>query len=173
MDFGESVRIAFDSLLTNRLRAALTTLGIVIGVGSVIGLVSLGRGVQNFVQGEFESLGSNVLFVFSSAPTSGTRTTIQPISTIEGEALANPMVAPSIKQVAMEYDIPALVAAGANALQLAVSAVTPNYVDVRNWYPDVGEFISQDDVDKASRVAVIGTTVVNKLFGDTTFNPIG
>ncbi len=173
MDFGENVRMAFDSLLINRLRAALTTLGIVIGVGAVIGLVSLGRGVQNFVQGEFQSLGSNVLFVFSSAPTSGTRTTIQPISTTEGEALANPMVAPSIRQVAMEYDVPALVVAGANALQLAVSAVTPNYVDVRNWYPDQGAFFTQDDVDKAARVAVIGTTVVSKLFGDMEFDPVG
>ena len=76
MNFAESARIAIDSLLVNRLRAVLTTLGIIIGVGAVIGLVSLGRGVENFVQSEFQSLGSNVLFVFSSAPASGARTTI-------------------------------------------------------------------------------------------------
>ena len=173
MNIFESVRISIDSLLINRLRAILTTLGIIIGVGAVIGLVSLGRGVEGFVQSEFQSLGSNILFVFSSAPKSGTRTTIQPISTLEGQALASAMVAPNIRQVAMEYTVPALVVAGSNAVRLAVSAVTPNFVDVRNWNTGVGAFISPEDVDNAARVAVLGTTVVSKLFGDKAFNPVG
>ncbi len=173
MTFTESLRIAVDSLLINRLRAVLTTLGIIIGVGAVIGLVSLGRGVENFIQSEFQSLGSNVLFVFSSAPKSGTRTNIQPLSTLEGDALANPAVAPSVRQVAMEYNVPALVSAGANAVKLAATGTTPDFVDVRNWQPRLGAFISQQDVDNAARVAVLGTTVVQKLFGDKTFDPVG
>ncbi|MFN8447989.1 MAG: ABC transporter permease [Anaerolineae bacterium] len=173
MNLAESARIAIDSLLVNRLRAVLTTLGIIIGVGAVIGLVSLGRGVENFVQSEFQSLGSNVLFVFSSAPTSGARTTIQPLSTVEGEALANPLNAPSVRQVAMEFTVPALVVSGANAVSLAVSAVTPNFVDVRQWYPQSGSFVRQEDVDSAARVAVLGTTVVQKLFGDKSVDPVG
>ncbi len=173
MNIFESIRISIDSLLINRLRAILTTLGIIIGVGAVIGLVSLGRGVEGFVQSEFQSLGSNILFVFSSAPKSGTRTTIQPISTLEGQALASAMVAPNIRQIAMEFTVPALVVAGSNAVRLAVSAVTPNFVDVRNWNAGLGAFISQEDVDNAARVAVLGTTVVSKLFGDKTFNPVG
>ncbi|MEP7290588.1 MAG: ABC transporter permease [Chloroflexota bacterium] len=173
MSLAESFRIAIDSLLINRLRAVLTALGIIIGVGAVIGLVSLGRGVEGFVQSEFQSLGANVLFVFSSAPKSGTRTTIQSISTREGEALALSTVAPSIRQVAMEFTVPALVVAGSNAVSLAVSAVTPNFVDVRSWYPYLGSFITQENVDTAARVAVLGTTVVEKLFGDKTFDPVG
>jgi putative ABC transport system permease protein len=173
MNLAESFRIAIDSLLINRMRAVLTTLGIIIGVGAVIGLVSLGRGVENFVSSEFQSLGSNVLFVFASAPKSGTRTTIQPLSTTEGGALASRAVAPSVRQVAMEFDVPALVVAGSNAVRLAVSAVTPNFVDVRTWPVGLGGFVSQDDVDNAARVAVLGTTVVQKLFGDKTFNPVG
>ncbi len=173
MNLFESIRIALGSLLINRLRAVLTTLGIIIGVGAVIGLVSLGRGVEHFVQSEFQALGSNVLFVFSSAPTSGTRTTIQPISTLEGEALANPMNAPSIRRVAMEYSVPALVAAGANAAQTLVTGTTPNWVDVRSWYPQLGAFISAEDIDNAARVAVLGTTMVERLFGDKTFDPVG
>jgi putative ABC transport system permease protein len=173
MSLTESLRIAVGSLLINRLRAVLTTLGIIIGVGAVIGLVSLGRGVENFIQSEFQSLGSNVLFVFSSAPKSGTRTTIQPLSTLEGEALASPAVTPSVRQVAMEYNVSALVAAGANAVRLAASGTTPNFVDVRNWQPRLGAFISQQDVDSAARVAVLGTTVVQKLFGDKTFDTVG
>ena len=173
MNLAESFHIAIDSLLVNRLRAVLTALGIIIGVGSVIGLVSLGRGVEGFVQSEFQSLGANVLFVFSSPPANGTRTTIQEISTLEGKALANPMVAPSIRRVAMEFTVPALVVAGSNAVSLAVSAVTPNFVDVRNWYPSLGSFITQENVYEAARVAVLGTTVVEKLFGDKAFDPIG
>ncbi len=173
MNFAETFRIAIDSLLINRTRAVLTTLGIVIGVGAVIGLVSLGRGVQGFVSSEFQSLGSNVLFVFPSAPKSGTRTTVQPLSTIEGEALASRAVAPSVRQVAMEFDVPALVVVGSNAVRVAVSAVTPNFVDVRSWNTSLGAFVSQQDVDNAARVAVLGTTVVQKLFGDKTYNPIG
>src|SRR5262245_52071099 len=102
MSFFESIRIALTGLATNRLRAVLTTLGIIIGVGAVIGLVSLGRGVQDYIAGQFQALGSNVLFVFSAAPASGTRTTIQPLTTVEGEGLAR---LPSIRQVAMEYQV--------------------------------------------------------------------
>ena len=169
----EALRIALDGLLTNRLRAVLTTLGIIIGVGAVIGLVSLGRGVEDFIAAEFQALGSNALFVFSSAPASTTRTTIEPLTTKQGEALANPAIAPSIRAVAMEYNISAAVTAGANGSQLLVTGVTPNYVEVRNWYPRDGAFISDQDVDNAARVAVLGTTVVERLFGDKTINPVG
>src|SRR5690606_39807525 len=100
MNLVEALRLAFDGLLTNRLRSVLTTLGIIIGVGAVIGLVSLGRGVENYIAREFQSLGSNVLFVFPSTPTSGTRRTIEPITSIEAAALSNPLIAPSIQQVA-------------------------------------------------------------------------
>src|ERR1043165_5671451 len=105
MDLFESVRIAISSLFINRLRAVLTTLGIVIGVGAVIALISLGRGVETYISSQFQGLGSNILFVFSAAPTSTTRTTIMPLTTIQGNALSNPSIAPSIRQVAMEYQV--------------------------------------------------------------------
>ena len=174
MNLVESVRISIDSLLINRLRAMLTTLGIIIGVGAVIGLVSLGRGVEGFVQSEFQSLGSNVLFVFSSAPKSGTRTTIQPISTLEGQALASAMVAPSVRQVAMEYHRPGA-GGGRDRMRCGWrSARSRRTLSMcATGTRDVGAFISQEDVDNAARVAVLGTTVVGKLFGDKTFNPVG
>jgi putative ABC transport system permease protein len=174
MNLFETIRIALTGLATNRLRAVLTTLGIIIGVGAVIGLVSLGRGVQGYVTGQFQGLGSNLLFVFASAPTSGTRTTVQPLTTVEAAALANRAIAPSIQQVASEYQVYAVVVAGAKRTQLPVSGITPNYVDVRSWYPRrEGAFISEDDVDMASRVAVLGTTIVQRLYGDKNFDPVG
>ena len=73
----------------------------------------------------------------------------------------------------MEFTVPALVVSGSNAVRLAVSAVTPNFVVVRNWYAGLGQFVTQEHVDNAARVAVLGTTVVEKLFGDKTFDPVG
>jgi putative ABC transport system permease protein len=174
MSLLESLRIALTSLAVNRLRAVLTALGIIIGVSAVVALVSLGRGVESYIKGQFQALGSNVLFVFSSVPTSGTRTTIQPISSIEAAALANPVVAPNIRQVALEFQLRGVVAAGSKQTTITVSGVSPNFQDVRNWYPrGEGAFISQEDVDSAARVAVLGTTIVDRLFGDKTVEPIG
>ncbi len=173
MNIGESIRIAIDGLLTNRMRAMLTALGIIIGVGAVIGLVSLGRGVENFIAAEFQGLGSNLLFVFSSAPANGTRTTIQPLSTIEAEDLDDPTIAPSIRQIAMEYIVPAVVVGESVGVQIAVSGVTPNWDDVRSWTTDRGAFISAEDVDNTARVAVLGTTVVEAIYGDKAFDPVG
>ncbi|MBZ0284920.1 MAG: ABC transporter permease [Anaerolineae bacterium] len=174
MNFLESIRIALTGLATNRLRAVLTTLGIIIGVGAVIGLVSLGRGVEGYIAGEFQALGSNVLFVYPSMPTSGTRTTVEPITTLEASMLENPAVAPSIQQIAQEFRVFARVIADAKRTSLAVSGVTPNFQDVRNWQPRTGgAFITQSDVDTAARVAVLGTTVVERLFGDKNADPVG
>lgn len=170
----ETFRIAIDALLTNRLRAILTTLGIVIGVGAVVGLVSLGRGVEGYVAGQFQALGSNVLFVFSSPPASGATTTIQPLTTLEGEALGNPSLAPSIQQIAMEQQVFGTILAESNRTSVAVSGVTPNYESVRNWRPRVGgAFITEADVDNAARVAVLGTTIVERLYGDKNEDPVG
>ncbi len=169
----ESFRIALAGLAANRLRAMLTTLGIIIGVGAVVGLASLGRGVERFVAAEFQSLGSNVLFVFSSPPAGGTRTTIQPITTAEADDLAKRTVAPSVRQIASEYTVPASVLANSRGVTLAVSGVSPNYTEVRDWPVQSGAFISETDVSDAARVAVLGTSVVDKLFGSPDADVIG
>jgi putative ABC transport system permease protein len=174
MNLIETIRIALTGLTTNRLRAVLTTLGIIIGVGAVIGLVSLGRGVQDYISGQFEALGSNLLFVFPSAPTSGTRMLVQPLTTLEANGLTRPGVAPSVQQVAVEYQVAGTVIANSKRIQLAVSGISPNFSEVRNWLPQVGgAFISEADIDSAARVAVLGTTIVQRLYGDKTYNPVG
>jgi putative ABC transport system permease protein len=169
----ESFRIAIDGLITNRLRAALTMLGIVIGVGSVIGLVSLGRGVEDFIAAEFEGLGTNLLVVVSSNPVSPTRTRIEPLTTREAADLANPLIAPSIRQVAPEYSLQGRVQGGTASANVTITGVMPNLVDVRSWYPALGAFITQDDVDDAARVAVLGVDVVERLFDDRDYDPVG
>jgi putative ABC transport system permease protein len=174
MSLIENIRLALEGLITNRLRAILTTLGIVIGVGAVIALVSLGRGVEDYIAAEFQGLGSNVLFVFSTPPESETRTTIQPLSTIEANALDDPRVAPSIGQIALEYFVGAQVVGPEGSASLPVSGVTPNFQEVRQQFPQPGgAFITEQDVAATARVAVLGTTMVERLFGDKTYNPVG
>lgn len=151
----------------------LTTLGIIIGVGAVIGLISLGRGVENFIASEFQGLGSNVLFVYSSAPASTTRTTVQPITTKEAEGLLNRANAPSIVAVATETWVPALLSAGANAVQINVSGVSANFFEMRNMPVRDGALISQSDIDRAARVVILGTTTIEKLYGDRLIDPVG
>lgn len=173
MNLTESFRIALIGLLTNRLRAVLTMLGIIIGVGAVISLVSLGRAVEEFIAAEFESLGSNVLFVFSSRPTSPTRTRIEPITTLEARDLSNPAIAPSIRQIAMEYFTFAEIAVGSESVSAQLSGITPNFSEIRSWYPRSGSFITQEDIDNNARVAVLGTAMVERLFGSKDIDPVG
>lgn len=173
MNIFETIRIAVTALATNRLRSILTTLGIIIGVGAVIGLVSLGRGVEDFIAAEFEELGSNLLVVTSSRPNSPTRTRIEPLTTLEAADLGSRAVSPSIRQVAMEYRLLGLVIGDEGAANLSVKGTTPNFIQVRDWYPQIGSFISEYDIDNATRVAVLGASAVEALYGDGSIDPTG
>ena len=170
----EHLRIALAGLAANRLRAALTTLGIIIGVGAVIGLVSLGRGVERYIANEFESLGSNLLIVFSARPSSPTRTRIEPITTNEARDLSNPAIAPSVRQIALQFDVPGQVIAGSRRVTASISGVSPNFSEVRNWGVRAGgTFITAEDIEDNARVAVLGQGVVEDLFGAVDFDPVG
>jgi putative ABC transport system permease protein len=173
MQFSETLRIAISSLLVNRLRSILTTLGIIIGVGAVIGLVSLGRAVEDFIASEFSDLGSNILEVRSSRPNSPTRVRVDPLTTIEADALSNPIIAPSIANVAQSYSLGGTVRLGTELIAPPLQGVSANYAELRSWSVLLGDFITLDDVESAGRVAVLGLDVVESLFGQRTFNPVG
>ena len=173
MNFGETFRVALESLLINRLRSILTTLGIVIGVGAVIGLVSLGRAVEAFIASEFQALGANVLQVTSAPPRSLTRDRIEPLTTVEAQALANPAIAPNVVQVATSYAVFGQIASGSEVTGASVNGVSANYGIVRNWAVLKGEFITSEHERDAARVAVLGLDVVEALYGDRDFDPIG
>ncbi len=174
----ESVRIAIRALLANKLRAILTMLGIIIGVGAVITLMSAGSAVQKYVTDQFQSIGSNLLFVVpgnfssqrggaSSASTGG-----KPISNGDAAALADPLQAPDIGEVAPELAGGALVTFGRESGTYSVSGVTPNYLEVRSAEVAIGRFIDESDELAGSRVAVLGPDVVTDLFPNNAL-PIG
>ncbi len=173
MNLFETFRIAIDSLLINRLRSLLTTLGIIIGVGAVIALVSLGRGVEDYIAFLLSDLGATVLDVDSTTPESATRTRVEPLTTLEAEALANPGIAPSLRQVGYSYRLSATVVAGSERTQATITGITANYADIVAWQTRYGNFISPQDVESNARVAVIGLDVVENLFVDREFNAVG
>lgn len=179
MQILESVRVALRALTANKMRSILTMLGIIIGVGAVIALLSVGHGFEQYITQQFESLGSNLLFVFpgqleSSGPGSArsSRQRSQPLTMGDAEALADPFLVPDVVAVAPEYSRSALVVRGKRDRSASVSGVTPDYQSVRNFNPILGEFVAQEHVNGRSRVAVIGDTVARELFDEDEY-PIG
>ncbi len=173
MDVLQTLRIAVSGLLTNKLRSFLTILGMTIGVGAVIGLVSLGRGVEDFVAAEFGDLGTDLLVVSSTRPNSPTRTRIEPLTTVEAQDLANPSIAPSIGAIGAEYGLFGLVAGRSGSANLNVRGTTANFAALQNWTLRSGSFISAFDVENTTRVVVLGVDAVERLFGDKDFDPAG
>ena len=171
--FWESVVIALDGLRTNKMRSILTMLGIIIGVGAVIAMVSIGMGVREKVQKSIAGLGSNLLIVMPGATApSGVRVAAGSTTTLtykDAQAIAREvtgvnMVAPMVQR---QYQS---VFGGKNWIT-TMQGTTPDFLEVRNFEMADGSFISQRDLDTRDRVAVLGSTVVENLFGE--MNPIG
>ena len=178
MSILESVRLALRALAANKLRAALTMLGIIIGVGAVITLMSVGDGVQAYITGQFQDMGTNMLIVFpgevqnpmsSGAAMMGVGASL---TMGDAEALADPLRVPDVVKIAPALTQFGRVAVGREERFTQVNGVTPELMEVRNWYPVVGEFISTQDLEGRSRVVVLGQTVVENLFPDNPY-PLG
>jgi putative ABC transport system permease protein len=175
MSIAESLRLAFRALTANKLRAALTMLGIVIGVGAVITLMSAGEGVTVYIEEQFQGIGTNLLFVFpgseeetSGGPPGSSAVTAE-LTISDAEALSDPIRAPDVAAVAPQVFNTAVVATGRRDTVSQVQGVTPEFARVRNWFPEVGSFIDQEDMTSRARVAVLGQTVVEDLFPDNPY----
>jgi putative ABC transport system permease protein len=171
----ESVRLAFRALAANKLRAALTMLGIIIGVGAVITLMSAGEGFSVYIKEQFQGIGSNLLFVIpgaeedtGSAPP-GMSAAGAELTNGDVEALRDPVRAPDVVAVSPQLYRAAVVATGKRDMLAQVQGVTPDFAEVRNWFPEVGMFIDQEDMNSRARVALVGRTVVERLFPDNPY----
>jgi len=168
----EGLRIAIQSIFLNKTRAALTMLGIVIGISAVIALISLGRGVEAFVVDQFQSLGANLLTITSSTPDSDTRKRIEPLTTADVEALSNREIAPHAQQVGARYDVIVTVSIDGESMRTTARGLTPNMPDIINWYTETGSFITAEHIERTDRVVILGRDVVDELYGDPDYNPI-
>ncbi len=167
MKLFESFRIAMRALAANKLRSVLTMLGIIIGVGAVIALMSIGRGVEKYVTDQFNSLGSNLLFIAPGQLTAGPSLGSQPESFTlsDVEYLADAALLPQVAAVSAEYSDRADGERNGKRMSVSVSAVTPSFPTVRNWQPVVGSFFTASDFDERARVVAIGSDVRKELFG--------
>ncbi len=173
----ESVRIAFTALSANKLRSALTMLGIIIGVGAVITLMGIGEGIQVLVTEEIQGVGSNLIFVVPGNPENnqsgppGARSA-PTLTLADSYAIADARNVPSVVAVAPVIATAAQVIYRDEDTTTTIYGITPEYAKVRNFYPAWGEYISQIDIDSKSRVCVIGQTVMENLFDEGEY-PIG
>jgi putative ABC transport system permease protein len=165
MSLLESIRIAFASLLANKLRAVLTMLGIIIGVGAVITLLALGGAIQNLVTSQLQGLGSNLVFLFAGTNDPARNRRVPPELTNEDvAALADPLNVPAAAAVAGSLTRGALLAYAGASFDGRVAGVSSNYLQVRSAKVDSGSFFDQPAVDARSRVVVLGANVRNTLF---------
>jgi len=169
-----TLRAALRALRRNKMRSGLTTLGIVIGVAAVIAMVSIGRGANYAVQQQIASLGTNLLMIVPGATTSGgarsgwggvSTLTVQDAHRIAEESTAIEGVTWFKRSIAQAVY-------GERNWATSVQGVSPTYTTVRSWTVAQGEFFGQRDEDTANRVAVLGRTVADQLFGPGE-DPIG
>lgn len=173
MLFKESIAIAFTSLLSNKMRTILTMLGIIIGVGAVIVMVSIGMGVRQNITNSIASLGSNMLIVTpGSANKGGVRSAAgssQKLKLDDAEAIKKKIK--NIDYVSPTVNSSYQIVYGNENWNSSVYGVTPEYLKIRSLSVTSGSFITASDINSRNRVAVIGSTVASNLF-DTT-NPVG
>jgi len=172
----ENIQQAFETLAANRLRAALTLLGILIGVAAVIAMVAIGRGVQNYINLQFAALGTNLIFVIPRAvteePPGGaalrdiSSLTMRDVWAIEQEVRGRvTVVVPVVQRFGP------LQSEGREAVTV-ILGTTPGYAPARNWVPQYGMFLEEGHLLNRSRVIVLGLTPARRLFPDDP-NPVG
>jgi len=173
IDIPTTIRISFRALKRNKMRSALTMLGIVIGVGAVIAMIAVGSGAREKIASQISSMGSNLIMVLPGATTAGgvrMGSGTQPTLTLN-DAEAIQKECPAVSEVAPILNGVAQVVHGSQNWATGVIGTTPGMLTVREWPLDSGRPFTQQDVRNATKVCLIGKTVVDNLFGDD--DPIG
>jgi len=173
MDFMSTFRLALRALARNKMRSALTMLGIIIGVGAVIAVVSIGQGAQYMVQQGIQAMGTNVVFIAAgSGRPGGIRVGYGGVKTLTIDDMnAVLRESPLIKEAAPSVNSRRQVVYGNQNWSTVIGGTTPNFFEIRNWSIQAGSVFSDEEVDLAANVCVIGTTVARNLFLDE--NPVG
>lgn len=164
-----SMKIALRALEVNRTRSALTMLGIIIGVAAVIAMVAVGAGATARIQEQIQSIGSNLIIVLpGSISSNGVRLGSGAVVTLtEDDAKAIAAECPSVSAVAPTVRGGVQVVYGNNNWATTAQGVTPDYMAIRDYTMMFGQFFTDQDVDSAAKVAVLGETVAQNLFGDS------
>ncbi|MFA5894273.1 MAG: ABC transporter permease [Candidatus Shapirobacteria bacterium] len=176
MKFLEIVTESFGTLGLNKMRTGLAALGIIIGIGSVIALISLGTGSQKSIENQIQSLGANLLTIQPGGQRNGNvRTAAGSNTTLtleDAKAISTSSKITTVKSVSPELSRRSQIIAGKNNTNTQVLGVYPKYSEVRKISLSSGVFITENDISSIAKVAVLGPQVVTDLFGEGA-DPLG
>lgn len=171
MNFLESMHMAGKTLLSNKLRSALTMLGIVIGNASVIAMIGIGEGGQRFVNQELESLGPNVLFVIPGNRASQRISRDLPKTLVYEDAKAIANQVPTIAAVTAELNSRQVVTYRNQNTNVNIIGTTPLFLSVRDFEIATGRFFTDIDMKRNNQVVILGADLAERLFSNS--NPVG
>ena len=168
-----SLKVALRALRVNKMRSFLTMLGIIIGVGAVIVMVAIGSGAREKISRQIAGMGSNLIMVIPGATTAGgARMGLGSVSSLTSDdARAIKEECPAVKEVAPIWGGVTQVVYGNQNWNSGVNGTTPSFFDIREWSIALGRSFTEPEVNGAVKVAVLGQSVVDNLFGAE--NPLG
>ena len=170
--FAEILTMASESLWNNRLRTALTMLGVIIGIAAVIAITSIGQGIQKSTESQLQALGTNSINVLTGAArTGGINQGGGSASTLTLEDAQAVAKAPAVKLVSAYLQRNRQVSYGGQNTSTTVIGTDVNYSPLRNTFPTEGRYFEQEDIDNAKSMVVLGSKVRADLFGSS--NAIG
>lgn len=156
--------MAGKTLAANRLRSTLTMLGIIIGNASVILMVGIGQGAQKYASQQFQSLGTDVIFVITGTDNARRNVIVPPNRLVLADADAIATQVPTVRSVAPQINGSELAIAGSNTKRATLIGTTTSYAIVRNAEVRSGRFFTEDDVKRNARVVTIGSAIAKDLF---------
>ncbi len=173
MSIINTLKVSYRALNRNKLRSILTMLGIIIGVGAVIAMLAIGQGARFVVESQIQSLGTNVLVIYpGAAQQSGVRMDAGTMITLtEDDAKALKDQCPALAYVTPSARTGGRIVYGNTNWGTSVWGVYPEYLQIRDWKVSAGSVFGETDLRAATKVCLIGQTLVDNLFGDT--DPVG
>lgn len=174
MNYGQSFRLAIKALATSKMRSLLTMLGIIIGVASVITMLAIGQGSKRSIQAQISEMGSNMIMIHPGADVRGgvrqdasamETLKLQDYEDIVDETRFVSAVSPSVNSSGQAIY-------GANNAPTTVYGISPDYLEIRRYKVEDGDMFTEQDIQTAAKVCVVGKTVVDNLFPDGS-NPVG
>ena len=170
----QTVRIALKALLRNKMRSFLTTLGVIIGVSAVIAMVAIGEGAKAQVAAQFSAMGTNLMILTNGSSQSGGLRggsgSAASITWADLEAIRHEV--PTVRYAAAQLRTNAQIVAQDQNWASSVTGTSPDFFAIRSWKAELGSLFTDSDVDNGATVAVLGSTVVDALFGPG-YDPVG
>jgi len=173
MKWKNLIKVAFKSIVKNKMRTLLTMLGIIIGVGAVIVMVAIGKGAEKRIQDQIASMGTNLITIFPGSmqsrgvhmgPDQGVRLTLDDVERIKKNATLAVAVSPMVRSGAQ-------IIGGSGNWNTSVWGVSEQYLEIRDWPLSSGDFFSTADIRAQNKVCIVGQTIVKNLFAGE--DPVG